>query len=541
MGWEAGLANSVEANDWRGQDMHLVKAGQGASTLDQWNTGGQYWNLFVQRIDGAIAAVNATVKTPQVYVWASIGINDHIAGTPVATYQAELLDWILRIRQHVGRQLPFMFTELPANRATYNTILYQIDANDGNFFLHPTGDCQLEADGNHWTAASMKTIASRFMNGSTITVGQGAAYESKVGLPSAPTPSDPTDPVLWTSLLSATANPDGSIHNTPPQPSGGISPPLSGSEFATVTQYTSAAITNALAVTLNANNAPDYVWAHQTAANGMLGSLYPVSGEWYWSASYGGASTNLGTITSFPCRVRLRNVGADIQADVSYNAGSTWLPIHTEVGALTNHAIVYLKEMIAADTAGATVTSWSYTGVVPDLPKPDPVQTPVVWTSLQNGTTDGAGTFTDNGTHPAGALGGPVDSHNFTLILDCASLYQMNACIVLLDDDNTTDFAWSVAQVYVAGMHSYGQTLQASTAYSSSVALDSGVVGQLLRLRSDGADDIVLEGKKPGDVAWTFKYRYTNAALGKNVLYIKTVHAADGVITKATQGLGWTP
>ena len=539
-GWEAGLALSVEADDWRGQDMHLVKAGQGASTINQWTTGGDYWNKFVQRIDGAKAAITATGKTPQVYVWASLGVNDHIAGTPVETFRVGLLDWILRIRQHLGRQAPFMFTEFPASRQTYNDVLYVIDANDGMFFLHPTGDCPLQPDGNHWTAAGMKKIATRFENGSLVSIGQGAAYESKVGLPSAPTPSDPTDPVLWTSLVAATASPDGSIHNTGGPPSGGVSPPLSGSEFSVVTELVNAAQTEAAVVCLSANNAALYDWPNQTQANGMLGGLYHVGVDWYWADAYDGANTKLSTVTSYPCRVRYRNVGNDIQADVSYNAGTTWTAIHTGVGRLTGHATVWLKEMIAGGS-NMTMKSWSATGVVPDLPPPDPTMTPVVWTSLQNGTTDGNGTFTDTGTHPAGALGGTVDAHNFTLIMDWASLYSMNACIVLLDDENTPNYVWDTNQTYIAGMHSYN-TLQASTGYTSSV--DTGhtlVPGELTRMRSDGANDIVVESKAGTEVGFTVRYRWANAALGKTTLYIKTVHAADGIITKASQGLGWHP
>ena len=101
-GWELQLSNTAEAGDWGVDTVYLVKCGQGGSKVSEWNAGGSYMTAATTRINGAIAAIKALGKTPIVYVWMSIGINDDIAGTSMLAYKTGLAEWITRIRSLTG-------------------------------------------------------------------------------------------------------------------------------------------------------------------------------------------------------------------------------------------------------------------------------------------------------------------------------------------------------------------------------------------------------------------------------------------------------
>lgn len=162
-GWENGLAHQVENSDMHDPTV-LAKCGQGGSTISQWDDVDAYYITFKARVDAAVSLVTTMNggTAPKIYFWFSLGINDAIATTNVATFKTGVTSLINRVRTLYGSTCPFLVTELPNSRDAYNTPLYEIASELTRVHMIETSDLT-PYDGNHWNAADMRTMADRFI------------------------------------------------------------------------------------------------------------------------------------------------------------------------------------------------------------------------------------------------------------------------------------------------------------------------------------------------------------------------------------------
>jgi len=162
-GWELGLANCVEDNFFATESqVYLVKTGQGASTIAQWNVGGAYLNKLIARYEAAVDILTSEGKTPKPIIWYTQGINDAIAGTNEVTWKGDTIAHIAELRTIMGADTPFLFVEIMAGSsgANYNDSITAICTEVDNCYLIPCTDATLR-DLNHWDYDGMKLIAER--------------------------------------------------------------------------------------------------------------------------------------------------------------------------------------------------------------------------------------------------------------------------------------------------------------------------------------------------------------------------------------------
>lgn len=163
-GLELGLANAVEAGAFTGRkQVFLVKTGQGGSTIAEWAPDHKsgYWKKFGQRI----AAAKRQVPTnAQWVVWFSLGINDAIAGTPVAKWKQDAIAHLKRIKKELPGA-PIVMTQFQSmNRyAATDKALAEIAAKESGVFVVDSTGAGMEPDQNHWNYAGLKTVAQRMV------------------------------------------------------------------------------------------------------------------------------------------------------------------------------------------------------------------------------------------------------------------------------------------------------------------------------------------------------------------------------------------
>ena len=183
-GWELGLANSVEAGQWFDSTIYLIKTGQGGSTIAEWNAGGAYWQTFLARVRPALSILRSQGKTPCIYVWWTLGINDKGAGTSVATWKSGVQAFFVRLRSELGFVPIFVPTFMVyAGMPDWNTALNEIAAADNMVqIIDSTGAGVISqpdfGSDVHWNYDGMKTLADR-LGSATRGFGQHESYASR--------------------------------------------------------------------------------------------------------------------------------------------------------------------------------------------------------------------------------------------------------------------------------------------------------------------------------------------------------------------------
>ena len=167
-GLELGLANAVEAGSFAGRkQVYLVKTGQGGSKIEQWAQDHKsgYWKKFDQRL----AAARRQVPTnAQWVVWFSLGINDAIANTPVATWKQDTLAHLKRIKNELPGS-PIVMTQFQSMKryGDKDKALAEIAAEEPGVFVVDSSGAALEPEpynaNNHWSCAGLKTVAQRMV------------------------------------------------------------------------------------------------------------------------------------------------------------------------------------------------------------------------------------------------------------------------------------------------------------------------------------------------------------------------------------------
>ena len=163
-GLELGLANAVEAGSFAGRkQVYLVKTGNGGSKIEHWAPDQQSgcWKKFDQRL----AAAKRQVPTnAQWVVWFSLGINDAIANTPIASWKQDTLAHLKRIKKELPGA-PIVMTQFQSMKryAATDKTLAEIAAEEPGVFVVDSTGAGMEPDGNHWNYAGLKTVAQRMV------------------------------------------------------------------------------------------------------------------------------------------------------------------------------------------------------------------------------------------------------------------------------------------------------------------------------------------------------------------------------------------
>lgn len=166
-GFELEMCNRAETKKWYNKPTYLVKTGQGGSTISQWALNGSYMNTFVSRVQAAQSLLLGQRYKP--YVLFSLGINDAISATNVATWKAAVINHFVNIRTYLGANTPIIMTEFQGMGASstaydsYSTAIQEIAANDPNTYSVSASGAGLR-DSNHWNYAGMKLVAGRLLD-----------------------------------------------------------------------------------------------------------------------------------------------------------------------------------------------------------------------------------------------------------------------------------------------------------------------------------------------------------------------------------------
>jgi hypothetical protein len=155
-GMELGLANAVEGGAFDVSSVYLIKTGQGGSRIAQWDVGGVYWTKFLERTNAAKAKLPANTRW---VVWYSQGINDAVAGVPIATWKAATVDHLQKIKTQLPgcRIVLTEFQSMPANAGypAVNAAIEEIVAADPT--LAAVSSAGAATDGaNHWSYAGFR-------------------------------------------------------------------------------------------------------------------------------------------------------------------------------------------------------------------------------------------------------------------------------------------------------------------------------------------------------------------------------------------------
>lgn len=159
-GMELGLANAVEDGAFPGRPMvYLIKTGHGGSRIAQWDTGGVYWTKFLQRIAAARAVLPADARW---IVWYSQGINDAVAGVPIATWKTATTAHLAKLEAELpGCQIIFTeFQSMPANGGypALNAAIRELVAADPATLASVDTTGAAAQDGNHWSYAGYRAV-----------------------------------------------------------------------------------------------------------------------------------------------------------------------------------------------------------------------------------------------------------------------------------------------------------------------------------------------------------------------------------------------
>lgn len=209
-GWELGIANKFDMNAFGGNTLYILKAGQGGSTIGDWNIGGSYWNTFVNRYNTIRAQIQGN---PTIYIWYELGINDCIYSTNINTWRSGLVDHFENVRDTIGVSAPIFMTKLPdvgtagspvGGISAFNNVIDGLSAFVPLFYWVKTDDAALLSDQvlvtsgdiNHWNYYGMKKISYRMADMTTNLIGMGSTYFANIANPPAQPLFDDESP-LW--------------------------------------------------------------------------------------------------------------------------------------------------------------------------------------------------------------------------------------------------------------------------------------------------------------------------------------------------------
>lgn len=168
-GFELELAvRSLSNTSFYKEKTHLIKTGQGGSTISQWNIGGGYYTKFVQRITAAKNLID--FEDYNIVILFSLGINDAISGTNVNTWKTNVVNHLSNLRNEIGfGNIPIIITEFQGmgsggnQYSTYSNTIKDIALEGNNIFSVDTSTAGLR-DVNHWNYSGMKFVSGKLLD-----------------------------------------------------------------------------------------------------------------------------------------------------------------------------------------------------------------------------------------------------------------------------------------------------------------------------------------------------------------------------------------
>lgn len=549
-GWELGLANSVEAGQWWDGTVYLVKTGQGASKIADWNEAGAYYQKFLARTRGALSLLRGQGKVPLVYLWYTLGINDALAGTPEATWKTEVEAYFVRVRKELG-YVPIFFCRMMASSsgATFNDSVDAIAAADNMVFpIDATG--ATTRDANHWDYAGMKVMSGRLV-AATHGFGQHEGYNTRridlLGAGGALAP-----PVDLPSLVRTPA----AVTFVEGGAGGAFTVALDEAPVATVTVAATASGGNAACAppslvfttgdwattqTVTVTSPDDGTPSGDRASTVTLSSP-GVSGPATVAVTITDAPVgpSAPVVTVLPAISGATTLGAVLtcsqgswtQSPTSYayqwKRGGTNLAGETA----TTHTVVAgdqgttLTCAVTATNAQGSTTATSAGRSVPAAPV---VLAPVEWGSFVNTDSPEAGVVhLLSTTTPIGAMG--TDTLNLAAPWEVEVEYATSAAtqgiVVFLDDDATQNYTWNAANVFLAGAYHFGDVVNAPTTGSTpnNTGLTLSSFPCTVKMARSG-DDVQYRVAYGAGAYGAVFYTNTGVLAGKTTGYLKCLFA----------------
>lgn len=162
-GWELGLANEMDSTNsqFKALPLYLVKRGVGGTTIADWDSSTTIYHNMVRSVDSGISKLTAAVGRDnfRIALWYEIGINDHIAGTNLATFKIKVLAHFALLRTRYG-MFPIFIFKCPPAYSTYNVPLVEISNEIQQCYTIETSDAGMQ-DAFHWNHAGNKLLAYR--------------------------------------------------------------------------------------------------------------------------------------------------------------------------------------------------------------------------------------------------------------------------------------------------------------------------------------------------------------------------------------------
>jgi hypothetical protein len=166
-GIAAGFKPYLDANPAVRRPVYYIEAGQGGSTLSEWDPGDPYHSSMLTRVQMAKDHFAANGITVAWKIFFSIGINDFLASSPItpAEYQAGMIQLIAEARSAIGvgtaaKVLSPMFMDnwrSPFAAQAYTDLHEALPGLVTNFELLPTNTLPT-GDPNHWSGPSYQTM-----------------------------------------------------------------------------------------------------------------------------------------------------------------------------------------------------------------------------------------------------------------------------------------------------------------------------------------------------------------------------------------------
>ena len=113
----------------------------------------------MQRIEAGKRQLPAN---PRWVVWFSLGINDAIAGTPVAQWKKDVIAHLKRIKTQLPGATILMTQFQSMGYPQINEALAAIADEEANVFVIDSSKAELR-DTNHWSYAGLKTVTDRLI------------------------------------------------------------------------------------------------------------------------------------------------------------------------------------------------------------------------------------------------------------------------------------------------------------------------------------------------------------------------------------------
>jgi hypothetical protein len=412
-GWEAGLADEVEAGTWVVPQVYYIQAGQGGSHVaadnvvsaqSDWVQGGYSFEKFRQRWRVALDLFRTAGLMPIPVVWMSIGINDSIGGSSTGAFKTGLVQFFADIRSVLG-YCPIVIDQIPTansagatapsnytNAEAFNQIINDVVAADPFAFLTRTADVTL-ASTYHWGTAAMKTIASRKAEIVLKCVGSGFDYAQRAAIAERSSRlADGVRPIrgnwecgfgagglsdlaagvmTWVVDANATDAGSGRLNLSATLPSGGVSKGAydTTKAFSFIAKLPSNLSTDFSNIVVCVDDNPGTAWKITnnpfTTTKPFVGGFLISAGNYYSLTNFND-QVNLSIAATGGDWVKFTGNGSDLVLQYSSDGGTTWNALHTYTSALLNPGVHlgYVKVMAGAGSSTAHLT------VTPSLQNP---------------------------------------------------------------------------------------------------------------------------------------------------------------------------